>query len=185
MSNKNFKLVLYSSILVVVLILAGVVYNQVSDNYMPEVQGIDTNKNVNPAPDFVVYTKNGEKVSLSSLKGKPVVINFWTTWCGYCVEELPYFESAYEKYGDEVQFMIVNLTDNNTETVEKASSFILNKKYKFPVYYDVSFSAAYGYDISSVPVTVFIDKDGNFVYRRVGSLTEKMLFEYIDSLIGE
>lgn len=185
MSNKNLKLVIYCSILALVLVLAGVAYNYVSDNYTPEVQNIDSDKNTNPAPDFFVFTQDGERVSFTSFKGKPVVINFWATWCGYCVDELPYFQNAYEKYGDKVQFMMVNLTDNSTETVEKASAFISDKKYEFPVYYDVAYRAAFAYDISAVPVTAFVDADGNLVYHRIGGMTEKMLFEYIESLIGE
>lgn len=185
MNRKNLTLIVCASALILVLILAGVVYNQVSENYTPEVQSIDLYDNVVPANGFFVFTEDGEKVTLYSLKGKPVVINFWATWCGYCVDELPHFQKAYEKYGDKVHFMMINLTDNGAETVEKASSFISDKKYSFPVYYDTMYRAAFEYDISAVPVTVFVDADGNLVYRRVGSMNEKMLFEYIDSLIGE
>ena len=69
------------------------------------------------APDFYVYDEKGEKVDFSEFIGKPVIINFWTTWCPYCVDEMADFNEAYLKYKDDVHFLMVNQTDGVRETI--------------------------------------------------------------------
>ena len=101
--------------------------------------------------DFKVYDREGNPVSLSDMAGKPVVVNFWATWCGPCKSELPAFEKAYKTYGDKVEFMMVNLTDGQRETVPKVNEFISENEYTFPVYYDTKYSASAAYGISSIP----------------------------------
>ncbi|MBP3544577.1 MAG: TlpA family protein disulfide reductase, partial [Lachnospiraceae bacterium] len=69
-----------------------------------------------PAPDFTVIDAEGNEVKLSDMRGKPVVVNFWASWCGPCKMEMPEFEEVYKELGDEVHFMMVNLTDGWQET---------------------------------------------------------------------
>ena len=90
------------------------------------------------APDFTVYDADGNEVHLSDFRGKPVVLNFWASWCGPCKMEMPDLEKAYQEYGDQIQFMLVDLTDGSQETVEKASAFIKEQGYTFPVFYDTA-----------------------------------------------
>lgn len=135
------------------------------------------------APDFTVLDARGNEVSLSSFKGKPVVLNFWATWCGYCVDEMPAFESAYREYGDEAVFMMVNLTDGSSETLESASGYIAAKGYTFPVYYDTKGSAVRAFGIRSIPVTCFIDAAGTIVSGGPGAIPEKALQEGIESIL--
>ncbi len=168
------------------LIAAVVFYNMLSLNYTEE-SPVDENRveELEKAPDFKVYDGNGEEVLFSSFKGKPVIINFWATWCGVCTTEFPHFEKAYQEYGDKVQFMMINMTEGSYETEEKAKSFIEKSKYTFPVYYDKDLEASVKYYISAIPVTVFIDEDGNIVTKRIGGMNEQMLNGYIENLIGE
>ena len=77
----------------------------------------------------IVYDENGNKVNLYEHAGKPMVINFWTSWCEPCKEEMPYFEAAYKKYGDNVQFFMINATGDPDETVEKGASIIKKVPY--------------------------------------------------------
>ena len=112
------------------------------------------------APDFTVFDREGNPVKLSDFVGKPVVLNFWASWCGPCKREMPEFQKAYEKYGENVAFLVVNLTDGQSETVETASGYIESCGYTFPVYYDTSGEAAYTYGIYSIPTTFFIHADG-------------------------
>lgn len=134
------------------------------------------------APDFTVFDIDGNEVRLSDFLGKPVVINFWATWCGYCKMHMPVFEEAFKTYGEEIHFVIVNLTDGSRETVESASAFIKEAGYSFPVYYDTSSSAAMAYGTSSIPVTYFIDAEGHAIAYGMGALDEETLQTGIDMI---
>lgn len=133
------------------------------------------------AASFTVYDDNGNEVELSDRLGKPVVVNFWASWCPPCRSELPYFDKLYQELGDEVNFMMVNLTDE-TETVDTCREFIAENGYTFPVYYDADGNAAYAYSIRSIPLTVFIDADGNLVDEHLGAMDEATLRAYLEQL---
>ena len=75
--------------------------------------GEETDQPDMTAPGFTVYDAAGEPVTLESLRGKPVILNFWATWCGYCVMEMPDFQAAYEEFGDQIHFMMVNVLVRN------------------------------------------------------------------------
>lgn len=135
-------------------------------------------------PDFTVYTADGAPVKLSDMRGKPVVLNFWASWCGPCKMEMPDFDDAYRKYGEDVVFMMVNLTDGSTETVKTASDFIASAGYEFPVYYDTTGEAVEKYGISSIPTTFVIDENGVGVGYVTGMIDAETL-EYAISLIYE
>ena len=118
-------------------------------------------QSVSTAPNFsATSASDGKTVKLSDKLGKPVVINFWASWCYPCKSELPDFEEMYKKYGSEVEFMMVNLTSGR-ETKEAAAAFIESAGYTFPVYYDTMSSGAMAYGITAIPLTVFVNKDGS------------------------
>jgi thiol-disulfide isomerase/thioredoxin len=136
----------------------------------------------NTAPDFTVTDREGNQFRLSDFRGKPVVLNFWASWCGPCKSEMPDFQAAYEKYGDEIHFLMINLTDGAQETVQSAWQFIKKQGYTFPVYYDTVSSGAIAYGVSSIPVTFFIDADGNLVVYGRGALDAATLQKGIDMI---
>ena len=144
----------------------------------------ESTENPDLAPDFTVYDIDGNSFKLSDFQGKPVILNFWASWCGPCKAEMPDFEEAYTKYGEDIHFVIVNLTDGRSETVESASGFIAEMGYTFPVYYDTQMDAAYTYGISSIPMTVFIDDEGVITGGQVGMISAAALEENIGSLLG-
>lgn len=133
------------------------------------------------ARNFIVTDGDGNTVTLSDYIGKPIVINFWASWCPPCVSELPDFEKAYKEY-ENVEFLMVNLTDGSRETVESAKDFVSQNGYTFPVYYDTEFSASYAYSLSSIPVTCFIDAEGNIVASRVGMIDYDTLVSCIEQI---
>lgn len=137
------------------------------------------------APDFTVYDIDGNEVKLSDYLGTPVVLNFWASWCPPCKAELPDFEEKYLTYGDEVQFLMVNLADGTRETVETASDFIAQEGYTFPVFYDSKSVAAIEYKVRSIPATYFIDADGYIVANAVGMLDAVSLQKGIDLIIPQ
>ena len=113
------------------------------------------------------------------------MINFWATWCPPCRSELPAFESLYAEYGDRIDFMMVNLTDGERDTVSVVQDFVAEQGYTFPVYFDTEFSAADAYQIYSIPVTVFVRADGTIAAQQIGAMQESNLRAYLEDLLAE
>lgn len=134
------------------------------------------------APDFVAYDINGNQVKLSDFQGKGIVLNFWASWCPPCKAELPYFEDAYKSYGNDVHFIILNLTTANNETVEAATEYIESEGYTFPVYFDKTGEAGNDYSVYSIPQTYFIDASGNIVSSHEGYMTAEQLLAGINQI---
>lgn len=137
------------------------------------------------APDMTVYDRDGKEVHLSDYIGKPIVLNFWASWCGPCQMEMPNFNEKYQELGEEVQFLMINMTDGSRETVEKASAFIEEQGYGFPVFYDTEFDAANTYGASSLPTTFFIDAQGKVTAQAKGAIDSDTLQRGIDMITGK
>jgi thiol-disulfide isomerase/thioredoxin len=137
------------------------------------------------APDFTVYNKEGNPVKLSDMKGTPVVLNFWASWCPPCKSEMPDFDEIAKEYEGKVVFMMVNLTDGTQETQESAQSFIDSMGYTFPVYFDKDSDAAYKYGIQSIPTTFFIDAKGNLIAYGEGAMDGDTLKRGISMIYAE
>ena len=188
--KNSAKWIIIAVLLVGILAGSMFLYNKYGDEYLNQSAGQQTNSatessteeaNENSAPDFTVTDANGNNVKLSDFKGKPVVVNFWATWCYYCVKEMPDFNEAYKENPD-VQFLMVNATGANGETVDSAKAYIQQEKYEFPIFFDTQQEALRAYGVSSFPQTIFIDKDGNIVSHRIGMLTKDSLEMEIEKI---
>lgn len=135
--------------------------------------------------DVTFYDRDGNPVTLSSFYGKPVVVNFWATWCGYCKQEMPDFQEAYEEYKDRVEFLFVNATDGQRETKEKAEEYLKDKGYTVPAYYDQDQDAALTYSVSSLPTTMLLDKQGRVAAYAPGVVEKGTLTGALDQLLAE
>ena len=168
--------------LVALLVGAYFAYAWLSGQFTPETSGQSgEDDNAMIAPDFTVYDGQGNPVALSQLKDKPVVINAWATWCVYCKEEMPYFETLSQKYGDQVYFMMINLTTQ--DSLEDAKVFLQDAGYTFPVYYDTDGQVAATYPVSSIPATFFVDENGTYVGGWKGAIPEETLENTILDLL--
>lgn len=134
------------------------------------------------APDFTVYDKDGSTVNLSDFRGKPVVLNFWASWCGPCRKELPDFDAASQELAGEVQFLMVNMTGGR-ETKEQAEALIRQEGYSFPVYYDLDQDAAITYGVNSLPITLFLDAEGRGIAQARGAINRETLQRGIDMIL--
>lgn len=149
-----------------------------------EVQGESSSQTAEKtkAPDFTVLDSDGNQVKLSELFGKPLVLNFWASWCPPCKAEMPDFNAVYEEMGEDVTFVMVNMVDGQRETMEKGKKHITDKAFTFPVYYDTTQEAAYTYGVSSIPSSYFIDKDGYIITGVQGAIDEKTLRKGIEMI---
>ena len=201
MKEKNIKIILIIILLVALILGASLLYkhlapsinsNQLATQPNTNQSSNSSNSSTNttepqkvPVPEITVFDIDGNPHKLTDFKGKPIIMNFWATWCGYCKMEMPTFQKMYEKYGDDINFLIINMTDNERETVEKASEYIKSEGFTFPVYYDKNMSVANTYRVMSLPMTILIDADGYHAAHAVGAMDEDTLQEGIDMLLDK
>ncbi len=159
---------------------------QTSTDKLPEATITDIPEPTKQAAiDFSMQDIDGNTVSLSDYYGKPIVLNFWASWCGPCKSEMPEFNKVYLDLKDDVNFLMVDMVDGFQETIKKGSKFIEDNGYEFPVFFDVDQEGAYAYSVYAIPSTVFIDKDGNVANYYQGAISESVLKKELEALLGE
>lgn len=184
MKNSTYKL-LVTLLVLVILIGGGVLLYQRLASAVSVPDQLQGENSQTTAPDFTVTDPEGVEHTLSNLRGKPVVVNFWASWCGPCKMEMPHFQKMWQTYGNEVEFMMVNLSAGFGDTREKAEQFLADGGYTFPVYYDEASQCAIGYGLSGVPMTVFVDAEGYIQNIAQGMLTEQRLESAVESLLAD
>lgn len=139
----------------------------------------------NLAPVFNVYTDEGEKKSLIDLRGKPVIVNFFASWCGPCQMGMPYFDEAYAAYGEEIHFMMVDHCSNGNDIKALAKAMVAQGGWSFPVYFDTEGEAVQAYGVRATPTTIFVSADGELVSKKIGAMTREALLAEIDKLLAK
>ena len=186
--KKNKTLIILIIAFVVLLGGAYILYFQLCESQTPDQLSVEqqesneTEENQKTlAPDFTVYDADGNQVKLHDFIGKPIVLNFWASWCGPCQMEMPDFHEKYLELGDSINFLMVNMTTGR-ETLESAKKFIAEKEYTFPVFYDTKSDAAATYGAYSLPTTYFIDAEGYAVAQATGAIDGETLLRGIDMI---
>jgi len=129
-----------------------------------------------PAPDFTLTSLDGQTVQLSELRGRPVLLNFWATWCPACRTELPALQAAYERYGEQVAFLAVDVK----EPPDAVASFVSQFDLTFPVLLDEKGQVSDRlYQVRGIPTSLFIAPDGVVSARHVGPLTATDIERYL------
>ena len=134
-----------------------------------------------PAPDFTLRDLKGNQVSLSDLRGQPIVLNFWATWCMPCRVEIPHLEALYTKYKDQ-GLVILGM---NTETDYMKVKHFAETRISYTVLLDGQ-TQSQAYDVSGIPCTYYIDREGIIQHRSVGfgPGDEVMIEEKIQKLLA-
>ena len=132
-----------------------------------------------PAPDFTLTDLDGTSWTLSALRGHPVVLNYWATWCSPCVEENPALQRAAKRYtADGVMFFGVLYGDEPS----RAKQYLARSPSVYPTLVDPEQRSLIDYAVGGVPETFFIAKDGSIARKVVGVVTLDVLVETLESL---
>ena len=134
------------------------------------------------APGFELQGLDEEVYSLKRLNGKPVVINFWASWCGPCRLEAPELVRLYDKYNDRVEIYAVNLT--SSDSIEGAKGFAEEFGFSFPVLLDLDGSVGNTYQVKAIPTTYFVNHKGIIIDQVTGLVPPDQLEKKFQNLIN-
>ncbi len=126
------------------------------------------------APDFTLADLEGRQVRLSDFRGKKVLINFWTTWCPPCVQEMPLLQKFHDRYGGGWQLLTVNIT-RSEKGAASVQSYIRANNYTFPVLLDEKGAVSALYKVNSIPASFILNEKGEVIRTKIGPFTEKEL----------
>lgn len=133
------------------------------------------------APDFTLRNVNGREVSLSVLRGRPVIINFWASWCTYCRVEMPELDALYKDESAR-QGVVVLAVDTLDSDRLSAEAFILSKGFSFTILWDENGRIANQYDVRALPISFFVDREGIIRASHPGAMSREDMREKAESI---
>lgn len=146
-------------------------HNDAPENEIKTEDDKDAEKEPIVAPDFELEDLEGNMVKLSSLQGKKVIINFWATWCGFCVEEMPDLMKLQEEYKDDLVVLYVNVGESKDDVIK----FVEKEKITGTIVLDTKQQVAATYGVRSFPSTLALNEKGEVVTARVGMMDYEMM----------
>ncbi len=187
MNNKKQKIAMFTvAVLLVFSVFTGLVkpYIRNKDTGTVDRDGDGTQTEKVLVPNFEFKDGDGNVVEFDSFKGKPIVINFWGTWCPWCVVEMADFDKAVGEYGEDVNFIFLDVANDESETVEKVEKFLADKGYDNIVsHYDDPGYGIYMFGINSFPTTVYIDREGYLYDATIGATNYDSIKTVVDSML--
>ncbi|MCP3738680.1 thiol-disulfide oxidoreductase ResA [Rossellomorea sp. BNER] len=173
--NKKKRRLLIRTIILIVLASA-VIYTLYANFTKGERGTLDKG---DTAPDFVLTDMKGETHRLSDYKGEGVFLNFWGTWCKPCEKEMPYMENQFQKFKDQgVNVIAVNVGESDFQI----NKFIDEHQLTFPVVVDKEKDVQNAYGIKPLPTTFLINPEGKITKIITGSMSEKDIEQYMESI---
>jgi len=146
------------------------------------VAGRDDTSDAEAAPDLTLAYFEGEAGTLDDLVGKPVVLNFWASWCPACVSEMPAFGEVHRRFGDRVSFIGINMQE---VSLDAAADLVERTGVGYPLVHDPNGEIFRAFDGVAMPTTVFIRSDGTVARIHAGTIFEDALISLIeDELLG-
>ena len=139
----------------------------------------------NPALSSVtVSDPDGYPIAMDVLAdGKVTVVNVWATWCPYCIDEMRDFQALYDKYGDKVQFVMLDSAEDAREIAE-ARDYVEEQRFTFPVYYDAGRELQQFFSVAAYPTTIVIDSNGEVLSNKPGRIVASSFDDTLAGLIG-
>lgn len=134
-----------------------------------------------PAPNFTLTSLDGSQVRFGDIRGKPVILNFWASWCGPCRLEMPAIQARYDEHAPDLVVLAINIG----EPADTARSFTEELGLTFPVLLDNDGVVQRDYVVNALPTTFFIDSRGYIKAQHVGLLTESLLDGYLSDIGAE
>jgi peroxiredoxin len=136
-----------------------------------------------PAPNFTLKTLTGNSITLSDLRGKPVILNFWASWCYPCRLEMPELERVYQKYpSDGLTVLGINVTTQ--DTLADAQAFVAEFAPTFPILLDDTGEATTRYGVRGLPTSYFINRQGIVTHVHLGALNARQLGEFAGEILA-
>lgn len=135
-----------------------------------------------PAPDFTLNNLKGQSITLSSFSGRPVLINYWATWCIPCKDEMPAIEAAYQKHKSEG---LVVLAVDADEGLPEVTAFVESLGLTFEVLMDPGLTVSDLYRVRAYPSSFFVGRDGVIATLQIGTMSEAQLAENLAKILPE
>ena len=160
----------FLTVWVIISLTAGLIYytrpvkdGNIGDSSVQQSTSSDENNTAlslrgQQLPEFKMTTQDGNLIASSEFYDKPMLVVEWASWCPDCQKQLPIVQQMYEKYGEQIHFVLLNMSEPGRETKEKADQYIKNQGYTFPYYYDVDQSAADLLQVKTIPSMYLVTK---------------------------